>query len=50
MMIKVGVSMGLQGCKVEAEIEVAGETDEEIEGEVREWALEHVDWWYEAIT
>lgn len=44
--IKVGVRLGLQGCKIESELEV--ETDsspEEIEEWVREWALQHVEWW-----
>lgn len=46
--LKVGVSMGLQGCKFNAEIEVKDDASEEdIEDQVREWALGHVDWWYE---
>jgi hypothetical protein len=44
--IKVGVSMGLEGCVVEEEIEVEDEaTEAQIESEVREWALQHVEWW-----
>lgn len=46
--LKVGVSMGLQGCRIEAEIEVESNANpEEIDAEVREWALGHIDWWFE---
>lgn len=48
--IKVGVSIGLQGCKIEDEIEVEDEASvEEVEEVVREWALGHVDWWYDKV-
>ena len=48
--IKVACSMGLQGCSREGEIEVEDEaTPEEVEGAVREWALEHFEWWSEEV-
>ncbi len=48
MKIKVGVSMGLQGCKIEDEIDVEDDaTEEEIEAEAREWAFDHIEWWFE---
>lgn len=44
--IEVGVAMGLQGCRIEDSIEVEDDaTDSEIEDQVREWALSHVEWW-----
>ena len=49
--IAVGISMGLQGCKIEAEIQVEDNASpEEIEDEVREWALQHVEWWFDDRT
>jgi len=46
--IKVGVSIGLQGCKIEDTIEVEDDaTEDDIDLQTREWALDHVDWWYE---
>ena len=51
MTIKVGCSMLLQGCKIEAEIEVSDDvTPEGIEAEVREWALGQFDWWHERTS
>ena len=51
MKVRVGVAMGLQGCKIVDELEFDdGITDEELESEVREWALEKVEWWHERIT
>lgn len=44
--IKVGVSMHLQGCKIEDVIEVEDDaTQDDIDAEVREWALQYVEWW-----
>ena len=44
--IKVGCSIGIQGCKIEDEIEVDDDaTSEEIDLEAREWALSHFEWW-----
>lgn len=49
--IKVSVSIGLQGCEFESEIEVEdGASKEDIEEQVREWALGHVDWWGEEVS
>ncbi len=49
MTIKVGCSMGLQGCQIEDEIAVDDNaTAEDIEEAVREWALGHFDWWIDA--
>lgn len=49
--LKVGIRMGLHGCKIEDEIEVAEEaSEEEIEQAVSEWALGRVDWWHEEIV
>lgn len=50
MMVRAVVAMGLQGCKIEDEIDIEdGSTEEEIETEVRNWALEKVEWWHEII-
>lgn len=50
MKLRVCVSMGLQGCEIEDEIEVSDDaTEGEIEDEVSEWAHQHVEWWYERI-
>lgn len=39
-----------QGSDCEFEFEVEDDaTEQEIREELREWALEHVDWWYEEI-
>ncbi len=47
--INVGCSMGLQGCRIEDTIEVEDEaTPDEIEGEVREWAFQHFEYWHDA--
>ncbi len=46
--IKVGVSIGLSGCKIEDEIEVEDDLSlEEIEVTAREWAMDRLDWWFE---
>ncbi len=48
MTLKVGCSMGLQGCQIEDEIEIEdGTTEEEVEAAAREWALERFEWWVE---
>ena len=48
MKIKVGVSMGLSGCKIEDVIEVEDNaTAEEVEEAAREWTFNHIEWWYE---
>lgn len=48
--IKVGISMRLQGCEIEEEIEVEDDaTEEDIEEQVREWAFGNVEWWHEEI-
>lgn len=48
MTVKAGVSLGLQGCKIEDDLEIEdGSTEQEIEEFVREWALQHVEWWHE---
>lgn len=45
--IKVGVSLGLQGCEITDEIEIEDDVSaNEVEAEVREWALQHVEWWW----
>ncbi len=42
------LSNGLAGCVIRDAIEVEdGGTDAEIEAEVREWALERVEWSWE---
>jgi len=49
--IKVGCCMGLQGCQSDDVIEVEDEsTHSDIEQEVRQWALEHFDWWWEELS
>lgn len=46
--IKVGMSMNLTGCRVEDEIEVEDDaTPEQVEEELREWAMGHIDYWSE---
>lgn len=46
MLIKVGCSLSLQGCKIEDEIEVEdSSSQEEIEEDVREWAFQHFEYW-----
>lgn len=46
--INVYVSMGLSGCRIEEDIEVEDDaTEEEIESQVSEWALDKVEWWHE---
>ena len=48
MTIKVGCAMSLSGCRISDEIEVDDNaTAEEIEAEVREWALARFEWWRE---
>lgn len=48
MIVKAGVSLSLQGCKIEVALEIEdGSTDLEIEESVREWALQYVEWWHE---
>lgn len=48
MKIEVTLSNGLSGCTIHDEIEVEDtSTDDEIEAEVREWALERVEWSWE---
>lgn len=50
MQIKVTLSNGLAGCTVKDVIEIEdGATDEQIEAEVREWALERAEWSWEHI-
>jgi hypothetical protein len=47
--IKVGCAMSLQGARIEDEIQVEDDaTEEEIAEQVREWALQHFDWWMTA--
>ena len=44
--IKVGCAMDLQGARIEDEIEVEDNaTAEDIDGQGREWALQHFEWW-----
>ena len=52
MKIKVGCSMSIQGAELEDEIEMPDDaTNDEIEAEVREWALEQFEWyWTQAET
>ncbi len=46
MKLKVGCSMGLTGCRIEDELEIEDGTPAEvIQQLVRDWALEHFDWW-----
>jgi hypothetical protein len=46
--IDVVLSNGLAGCTIRDAIEVEdASTDAEIEAEVREWALERVEWSWE---
>lgn len=48
MKIKVGCEMDIVGAKVEDEIEVDDDAaPEQIDEEVREWALQHFSWWRE---
>jgi len=58
MKIKVGLSIGLSGCRIIEEIEVDDEeleglSDEEKVNHLNEYAKEHadnyVDYWYEEI-
>lgn len=45
MIIKVFVSLGLVGCRVEDEIEIEDDlSDLDIEEVVREWKDEQVEW------
>lgn len=51
MKIKVGCAMDMQGARREDEIEVDEEsTPEEIDAEVREWALQHFEWWRGGVS
>jgi hypothetical protein len=49
VIVKVGCSIGLQGCRIEDEIEVDDNaTQEDIEQQVKEWAMGHFDYWSDA--
>jgi hypothetical protein len=48
MQIDVVLSNGLAGCTIRDTIDVDDDyTDEQIEAEVREWALERAEWSWE---
>ena len=50
MTIRAGCGMHIQGTECEQIIEVPGDaTHDEIEAEVREWALEQFEWYWTQV-
>lgn len=56
MIVKASVRLGLQGCEIKDDVEVEDEALEDLDDEaraevimeeVREWALQYVEWSYE---